>query len=276
MLLPRAGRWRGPVTFRVLIDTREPHLDAGDREEALFTPRVYRPAAKGHPGVYVPVELQRVTLATGDYSLPGLENVVAIERKALQDLIGTLLGGRRDSVGEHAANADRFRDELTRMRAMPSGSFRCVVVEATRDDIERELFKMPAEARVELALAEAAAPRHAGTFADGAIPCEACPGYRWPGERCFLCAARPPGKLRNDGVNPVSLLHFCEQLELDYMVPFVWAGCRESAERYVGGMLSRIWEQARGEGPAFRKACERGVAGYRPWLARHTGGEVAA
>lgn len=266
------------MTFVVLKDTREPDVGAGDREEALFIPRVYRPAAKGQPGAYVPVEIQRVTLATGDYSLPGMEDVVAIERKTCQDLIGTLLGGRRDSVGEYAANADRFRDELTRMRAMPAGSFRCVVVECSRDDIERELFKMPADARVELALAQTdeARTRYGGTFADGAIPCEACPGYRWPGERCYLCAERPPGRLRNEGVNAVSLLHFCESLEADYLVPWVWAGNRGSAERYVGGMLRRFWEQAQGEGAAFKKACERGVAGFRPWLAKHTGEEVAA
>jgi hypothetical protein len=264
------------VSFVILADTREPALDSGDREEALFVPRVYRAATKGRPGEYVPAPMQRVTLATGDYSLPGLEQWVAIERKSCQDLIGTLLGGRRDSVGEHVSNSERFRRELERMRAMPAGSFRCVVVEAARDDIERELYKVPADARIELTLAEEARRIYDGTFAAGAIPCEGCPGYRWPGERCNLCAATPPGELRNDGVNPVSLLHFCESLERDYLVPWVWAGGKESAERYVGGMLRGIWEQAQGHGEAFTKACKRGVAGYRPWLAKHTGEEVAA
>jgi hypothetical protein len=264
------------MSFAVLQDTREPHPDAGDHESALFRPQVYRLASKGRSGEYVRAPTRRATLATGDYSLPGLEEVVAIERKTCADLIGSLLGSRRDSCGEAVANAERFRRELERMRSMPSGSFRAVVVEASVDDVEREMYKAPKDARVEIALAETSRARFAGTFAEGAIACEACPGYRWPGRRCELCAARPPGDLYCDGVAPVSLLHYCCALEIDYLVSWVWAGSRGGAERYVGAQLHRIWQQAQGVGPAFRKGCERGVAGHRPWLAAHTGEEVAA
>lgn len=260
--------------FMVLIDTREPALEKGNDESAICRPRYYRRASKGTAGAYVLAPSRRATLETGDYSLDGYEDVIAFERKTLPDLIGTLMGGRLDSVGELQERKKNFREELERMRAMPPGSFRAVVVEASRDDIECELYKVPADARVEFALAEACLKKYAGTKAEGAIACESCPGYRWPGERCFLCCARPPGKLRFDGVSPLSLLRFCESLERDYLVPFVWAGSREGCERYIGGQLRDIWEQARGEGEAFRKGCARGVGGFRPWIAAHTG-EVA-
>lgn len=55
-------------------------------------------------------------LATGDYSLFGFEDQVAIERKSLADLFGTLGQGRK-----------RFERELTRLAAM---KFAAVVVEA--------------------------------------------------------------------------------------------------------------------------------------------------
>lgn len=257
--------------FIILQDTAEPSAEH-DAPEALFIPRVYRHADKGRPGEYVAAPTRRIKLETADYSLPGLETVVAIERKTCPDLIKTLLGGHRDSVGEYVAEAKRFRAELERMRDMAPGSLRAVIVEASVDDIERELFKVPKgrEHADEIMRAQLDR-RYAGTFAEGAIKCEACPAYRWPGERCHLCAEHPPGEVYFEGVNPVSLLHFCDSLSLDYCVPWIWAGSKESAERWVGGTLRRVWEQAAGKGEAFKKAIDRGVAGHRPWLAQHTG-----
>lgn len=57
------------------------------------------------------------TLATGDYTIAGLEGRFAIERKSLEDLYGT--------VGQHR---ERFEAELERLDAM---QFSAVVVEAT-------------------------------------------------------------------------------------------------------------------------------------------------
>jgi ERCC4-type nuclease len=62
------------------------------------------------------------TLATGDYSLLGLEHVVAIERKGLSDLLACV-GGERE----------RFDREVQRLLAYP---VRCLVVEATWPEIE--------------------------------------------------------------------------------------------------------------------------------------------
>lgn len=59
----------------------------------------------------------RATLATGDYSLPGLEHRVAIERKSLDDWTGTVMRSRA-----------RFYRELERLRAF---DFRCVIIETS-------------------------------------------------------------------------------------------------------------------------------------------------
>ena len=66
-------------------------------------------------------------LVTGDYSLKGLEDKVAVERKELGDLIGCLCSGR-----------ERFARELLRGAALDSF---CVVVESTWHDLARGNFR---------------------------------------------------------------------------------------------------------------------------------------
>ena len=61
------------------------------------------------------------TLATGDYSIRGLDHLIAVERKSLPDLIGCVTRDR-----------DRFKRELQRMAAY---RFRLVAVEAAPQDI---------------------------------------------------------------------------------------------------------------------------------------------
>lgn len=51
------------------------------------------------------VETARQGLKTGDYSIVGYEDSVCFERKSVQDLVGTLIGGH-----------ERFLRELERMR----------------------------------------------------------------------------------------------------------------------------------------------------------------
>jgi ERCC4-type nuclease len=67
------------------------------------------------------------TLATGDYSLRGLENVIAIERKSLSDLL-LCVGQERD----------RFHREVLRLLAYP---VRALVVEATWAELERGAWR---------------------------------------------------------------------------------------------------------------------------------------
>lgn len=56
-------------------------------------------------------------LDTGDYSMVGFEDKIAIERKTMDDLIGCL-----------TTNRDRFERELTRAQSL---DFFCVIVEGT-------------------------------------------------------------------------------------------------------------------------------------------------
>jgi DNA excision repair protein ERCC-4 len=72
-----------------------------------------------------PLRMETGTLATGDYSLKGLEHVIAIERKSLSDLLGCC-GGERE----------RFEREIQRMLAYP---VRCLVIESTWETIETGL-----------------------------------------------------------------------------------------------------------------------------------------
>jgi ERCC4-type nuclease len=94
------------VPFTVVIDTRE---------QLPFTFQDLRADAKdGRRLLRVPTAC--CSLATGDYSLAGLENQLAIERKSLVDLFATL-GSRRE----------RFQRELERLATYP---FAAVVIEA--------------------------------------------------------------------------------------------------------------------------------------------------
>tara|TARA_R110000851_G_scaffold120002_2_gene248123 strand:- start:16715 stop:17140 length:426 start_codon:yes stop_codon:yes gene_type:complete len=73
------------------------------------------------------------TLETGDYSLPGLEHKVTIERKSLDDWVGTVMRER-----------SRFYRELDRMRAL---QFRCVIIEASVREIMAERYTSQVKAK---------------------------------------------------------------------------------------------------------------------------------
>ena len=73
------------------------------------------------------VTVHRAALETGDYSLPGLESIVAVERKELNDLINCLCHDR-----------DRFKRELHRLRPY---QIKAIVVEGTLEDVARGRYK---------------------------------------------------------------------------------------------------------------------------------------
>ena len=79
------------------------------------------------------------TLATGDYSIQGMESVVCLERKSIADLVDTLV---RDLSKQHKGTVGRFAKELERMRAY---KYAAIVVEGTRRDIfqHRYVSKVP-------------------------------------------------------------------------------------------------------------------------------------
>ena len=70
----------------------------------------------------LPLKTEEATLVTGDYSLRGLERIVAVERKSLSDLL-CCCGGERK----------RFEREIDRLLAYP---VRLLVVESTWQQIE--------------------------------------------------------------------------------------------------------------------------------------------
>lgn len=76
-------------------------------------------------------------------------------------------------------------------------------------------------------------------------------------------------------VQPISVVNFMNSIDVDYGVPTIWAGDRNGAQLLVGSVLMRIAEQAKGSGEAFKKGCARGVGGFRPWIAAHTGEQIA-
>lgn len=74
--------------------------------------------------------LSRATLRTGDYSIGGLEDQFAIERKSLGDWVGTVIG---DWI--------RFRKELYRLAAF---DFAAIIVEADVEDVLAKRYESDA------------------------------------------------------------------------------------------------------------------------------------
>ncbi len=66
-------------------------------------------------------------LDTGDYSVKGLEGCVAVERKSLDDLIGSITTGR-----------ERFKKELQRGKGL---DYFALVVEGTLQDIAEHRYR---------------------------------------------------------------------------------------------------------------------------------------
>ena len=77
--------------------------------------------------VYAGTTVTAGTLATGDYSLKGLESLVAVERKSLPDLVGCLGNGR-----------ERFVRELERGRGLEAF---CVVCEGTWQELAQGHYR---------------------------------------------------------------------------------------------------------------------------------------
>ena len=66
------------------------------REQAPFTFASYE------------VKPEVVALPVGDYSLPGFQDRISIERKSLEDLIACLMGDNRDRFERELAKARHF------------------------------------------------------------------------------------------------------------------------------------------------------------------------
>lgn len=65
---------------------------------------------------------QRATLPVGDYSVAGMEHLLAMERKSLNDLVSTLMHNR-----------ERFFRMCEKLALYP---YRCILVEASYEDVK--------------------------------------------------------------------------------------------------------------------------------------------
>jgi ERCC4-type nuclease len=106
LIIRRGGRQTTTLVPRpvVVIDTRE---------QAPYTFDDYSNWIGG-------VEVR--ALKTADYSIAGYESVIAVERKTLQDIVGSLMHGR-----------ERFLRELDRLASFRS---KCLCIEATRTELK--------------------------------------------------------------------------------------------------------------------------------------------
>ena len=113
--------------------TASPRIIVDTREQDPLVP--WRKRGENGP---IPLETVRGTLATGDYSVEGLEDWVAVERKSREDLYGTLFGVSGDTaLGEARENQERFRRELERLRGiMWAGGRACILVECSPQDLD--------------------------------------------------------------------------------------------------------------------------------------------
>lgn len=92
----------------------------------VYDQREQRPYAFD-PADYTDVKTEPGTLYTADYSLKGLEDKIAIERKSLDDLTGTLTAGR-----------DRFTRECERGRGL---DYFGLVIEASMEDARKHKYR---------------------------------------------------------------------------------------------------------------------------------------
>jgi len=96
------------------------------------------------------LESTRAALRTGDYSLAGLESVVSIERKSLDDFVGCITAGR-----------DRFEKELSRADSLERF---WVVIEANLTSIESGLYRSKVNPESVLGTLAAWSNRHKVSF----------------------------------------------------------------------------------------------------------------
>ena len=85
-------------------------------------PSIIIDSREQNPLVFEHLPATHGTLDTGDYSIAGLEHLIAVERKSLPDLLACCGHGR-----------DRFKRELQRLRAY---RYRLLVVEAAAAELE--------------------------------------------------------------------------------------------------------------------------------------------
>lgn len=226
----------------IIKDTREPDLAANDHPDTVFRPSVYAAnIPKGTPEAERPrveVPTVRAKLDVGDYSLPGLETVVALERKSGPDLLATLFGSPgNDALGEQKHNIERFRAELE--RAYAARTSLAIVVEGSEEWLDAEACRRRA--------------RYGKSFEPDAVRALFLAFAIDLGVPTVWCPARWEWTMDGPGAD-------CGRLTRGRIL----SSAKASAELYVGSTLARIWSQATG-GEKARGARKRGYDQI-PWL----------
>jgi DNA excision repair protein ERCC-4 len=105
----------------VTADSTLPGL-RGLRDLADLRPKIIVDTREQAPLVFTRLQAVPGTLAAGDYSVAGMEHLISIERKSIDDLANCCMG----------TNRDRFERELLRLRGY---RFKRLLVVGTREDI---------------------------------------------------------------------------------------------------------------------------------------------
>ncbi len=93
-------------------------------------PTIVTDSREQRPLTFTRFRSERGTLTSGDYSMRGFESVFAVERKSVDDLVGSLTAGR-----------DRFTKELQRLRGY---QFRRLLIEGDRATVEAGAYRSKA------------------------------------------------------------------------------------------------------------------------------------
>jgi DNA excision repair protein ERCC-4 len=104
-------------------------------------PRIIIDTREQDPLVFQNMPSEVGTLTSGDYSLAGLEHHFAVERKSIDDLVGSVSRQR-----------ERFEREMCRLRGC---EFRRLLVVGTRKDIENGAYHSKMQPKAVLASLDA-------------------------------------------------------------------------------------------------------------------------
>ncbi|MBD3348418.1 MAG: hypothetical protein GF400_04385 [Candidatus Eisenbacteria bacterium] len=200
-MLPAALRERGrrvkttPAPFTVVVDTREqdPFDFRGidDRRGRVFD-----------------VATDRHKLDSGDYSILGHEDEVAVERKTKADIYGTIGKGR-----------ERFEREIERLSAMPAPA---IVIQC--DDPSRWKRRAPCDPDGE---------RRAEDEKLKVPPC------MWPRGECPLLALLDPPP--HSRVGPKSVVNSLLAWSVRHCIPVWLCPSRRSSEILSFRLLQHFW-----------------------------------
>lgn len=111
-----------------------------------MNPTIITDTREQSPLIFANLPTGTGTLYSGDYSVKGMEEVFAIERMTISDIVGSLTSGR-----------ERFLNELHRLRGY---RFRRLLIVGTRHEIETGQYRSRTNPRAVLASLAAVEARY--------------------------------------------------------------------------------------------------------------------